>query len=65
MLHRQAGYRLKQGILAETQHLLALQQQSNEQLQKANISLAVSEEKLAVTLQSIGTGSSPPMSPAR
>jgi len=40
----------------ETRHLLKLQQETNQQLAQANVTLQVSEEKLAVTLHSIGDG---------
>ena len=38
----------------ETQHLLEIQEEMNKQLQQTNVTLQVSEEKLAVTLNSIG-----------
>ncbi|MFH0920217.1 MAG: PAS domain-containing protein [Fibrobacterota bacterium] len=38
----------------ETQQLLKIQEDTNKQLQQANATLQVSEEKLAVTLHSIG-----------
>ncbi len=38
----------------ETQHLLEIQEQLNQQLQQVNVILQASEEKLAVTLNSIG-----------
>jgi len=38
----------------KTQHLLEIQEATNKQLQNANVTLQVSEEKLAVTLNSIG-----------
>jgi len=38
----------------ETQHLLKMQEDMNQQLQNANSTLQLSEEKLAVTLKSIG-----------
>jgi PAS domain S-box-containing protein len=41
-------------IEAERQHLLAIQEETNQQLQQANLTLRESEEKLAVTLKSIG-----------
>jgi len=41
-------------VEAERQHLLALQEQSHNQLQQAHDTLRESEEKLAVTLNSIG-----------
>ncbi len=39
---------------AERQHLLKIQGKTNKQLQQANVTLQVSEERLAVTLNSIG-----------
>jgi len=41
-------------IEAEQQRLLEIQEKTNKQLQQANVTLRVSEEKLAVTLNSIG-----------
>ena len=41
-------------VEAERQHLLAVQEETNRQLLQANVTLQVSEEKLAVTLNSIG-----------
>ena len=41
-------------IEAERQHLIEIHEATNEQLQKANVTLRESEEKLAVTLNSIG-----------
>jgi len=41
-------------IEAERQRLIEAQEETNKQLQQANITLQVSEEKLAVTLNSIG-----------
>jgi PAS domain S-box-containing protein len=38
----------------ERQHLLEVQEETNTQLQQANVTLQVSEEKFAVTLNSIG-----------
>jgi PAS domain S-box-containing protein len=38
----------------ETQHALAFEEKLNQQLHERNVSLQVSEEKLAVTLKSIG-----------
>jgi len=39
---------------AERQHLLEVQEETNKQLQQTNVTLQVSEERLAVTLNSIG-----------
>ncbi|MBA3033535.1 MAG: PAS domain S-box protein [Gammaproteobacteria bacterium] len=41
-------------IEAERQHLLEIQEETNTQLQKANVTARDNEEKLAVTLNSIG-----------
>ncbi|HWS01957.1 MAG TPA: PAS domain S-box protein, partial [Gammaproteobacteria bacterium] len=41
-------------VEAERQHLLEVQEATNTQLQQANHTLQISEEKLAVTLHSIG-----------
>ncbi|GBL46821.1 signal transduction histidine kinase [Sulfuriferula multivorans] len=41
-------------VEAERQHLLDIQEETHKQLQQANVTLQVSEEKLAVTLNSIG-----------
>ncbi|KAF0190820.1 MAG: PAS/PAC sensor hybrid histidine kinase [Gammaproteobacteria bacterium] len=41
-------------VEAEQQRLLEIQEKTNKQLQQANVTLQVSEEKLAVTLNSIG-----------
>ncbi len=55
-LYRGTQQRLKDMVHLETRHLLEAQQESNRQLQQANLTLQVSEEKLAVTLNSIGDG---------
>jgi PAS domain S-box-containing protein len=54
LMYRESQQRLKNLVHLETQHLLELQQQTNQQLQQANVTLQISEEKLAVTLDSIG-----------
>jgi PAS domain S-box-containing protein len=41
-------------VEAERQHLIEIQEETNKQLQQANVTLRNSEEKLAVTLNSIG-----------
>ncbi|MDP1681926.1 MAG: PAS domain S-box protein, partial [Burkholderiales bacterium] len=41
-------------VEAERQRLLEIQEETNKQLQQTNVTLQVSEEKLAVTLNSIG-----------
>jgi PAS domain S-box-containing protein len=54
LLYRQAQQRLKHLVHTETEGLLKAQEETNRQLQRANTTLLLSEEKLAVTLQSIG-----------
>jgi two-component system cell cycle sensor histidine kinase PleC len=51
---REAGSKLRVSVLRETQRLLELQRETNENLQRANAMLQVSEEKFAVTINSIG-----------
>ena len=53
-IHRRAPARLRTLIDTETQHLLKVQADINSQLQQTNTTLSESEEKLAVTLNSIG-----------
>ncbi len=43
-------------VEAERHHLLEVQEETNRKLQMANLTLQLSEEKLAVTLNSIGDG---------
>ena len=43
-------------VEAERQQLLEIQEETNRQLMQANLTLQISEEKLAVTLNSIGDG---------
>ena len=50
----QARQRLKDQVHLETRHFLETQEALNHELQHANNTLQVSEEKLAVTLNSIG-----------
>ena len=52
--YKQSQQRLKILVLQETQALLKRQDESNQQLTHANATLLLSEEKLAVTLNSIG-----------
>ncbi len=54
LIYRGTQQRLKNAALLEAQHLLEIQEESNKQLQQANMTLQISEEKLAVTLNSIG-----------
>jgi PAS domain S-box-containing protein len=54
LMYRETQHRLRNQVHLETQHLLQLQKETNKQLHEANFTLQVSEEKLAVTLNSIG-----------
>jgi PAS domain S-box-containing protein len=54
LLYRSHQQRLKELIHQETQHLLTRQEEMNNQLKQTNASLQLSEEKLAITLNSIG-----------
>jgi PAS domain S-box-containing protein len=54
--YRQAQQRLKNLLHIETKRLLDVQEQINQQLQRANSTLQINEERLAVTLNSIGDG---------
>ncbi len=54
LIYRVRQHRLNNSVYLETQHLLEIQEEMNKQLQRANVTLQVSEEKLAVTLNSIG-----------
>ena len=56
LIHREAQHRLQNQVHLETRHLLEIQATTNQQLQQANATLQASEEKLAVTLNSIGDG---------
>lgn len=56
LVYRQTQQRLKNLVHLETLHLLEIQEQTNKQLQQANIAILLSEESLAVTLNSIGDG---------
>ena len=54
LIYRETQHRVKNLVHVETRHLLTAQQELNDRLQKANLVLQISEEKLAVTLNSIG-----------
>ena len=56
LMHRDNQQRLLNLVHEETKHLLDEQQRTNVQLQHANVTLQASEEKLSVTLNSIGDG---------
>jgi len=55
-IYRETRQRLKNLVHLETQRSLEIQKETSKQLQAANTTLQVSEEKLAVTLNSIGDG---------
>ena len=52
--YRDSQHQLKDLVYLETKHLLEVQEETNKKLQHANLTLSISEEKLAVTLHSIG-----------
>jgi PAS domain S-box-containing protein len=54
LVYRETQHRLSNLVHLETQDTLKLQRETNEQLQQTNVNLHASEEKLAVTLNSIG-----------
>jgi PAS domain S-box-containing protein len=53
LIYRETQHRLNNLLHAETQRLLGIQEETNRQLQITNSTLHVSEERLAVTLNSI------------
>jgi len=56
LIYNETQQQIKKTVYLETQRLLALGEEANKQLQQANATLQISEEKLAVTLSSIGDG---------
>ena len=54
LIYRETQHRLTNLLHTETRRLLHLQEEANKQLQQANVTLHISEGKLAVTLNSIG-----------
>ena len=54
LIRQRSHQGLKDLVHAETAHLLGIQHATNAQLQQANLTLAESEERLSVTLASIG-----------
>jgi PAS domain S-box-containing protein len=56
VLYRENQHRLNALVHRETVHLLARETAANQQLHQASLASQVSEEKLAVTLHSIGDG---------
>jgi PAS domain S-box-containing protein len=55
-IYRETRHRLRSAALLESQRLLEVREESNARLQLANTTLQVSEERLDVTLNSIGDG---------
>lgn len=53
-IYREARHRVNQAVHRKTQDLLRFQESTNAQLSEINASLRASEERLAVTLNSIG-----------
>ncbi|MDP3539469.1 MAG: PAS domain S-box protein [Azonexus sp.] len=56
LIYYKSKERLKDLLHVETRHLLELQEEMNSQLQQANNAAVENEEKLSVTLNSIGDG---------
>ncbi len=54
LIYRQTQQKLKNLVHLETQHLLEIQESTNKQLRLLNATLQDNEEKLTVTLNSIG-----------
>jgi PAS domain S-box-containing protein len=54
LIYRESRHRVKDIVHLETQHLLGIQENLNKQLQHTTIAAEISEEKLAITLNSIG-----------
>ena len=54
LIYRDTQHRLEDAVHLETRHLLEKQAETNNRLRQVNATLQVSEEKLAVTLNSIG-----------
>ena len=54
LFYRETRQQLKNLVHLETKHLLGVQEDTNKQLQQTNATLQVSEQRLAVTLNSIG-----------
>ena len=55
-IYQQTQQRLKNLVHLETQHWLEVQEETNKQLELTNLNLQISEEKLGVTLNSMGDG---------
>lgn len=54
LIYRETQQKIDHLAHLETQHALAFEEELNQQLMQSNLSLQISEEKLAVTLRSIG-----------
>jgi len=54
LINRETKHQVKNLIYLETQQLLEIQKDTNKQLQQSNLALKVSEEKIAIMLNSIG-----------
>ncbi|MDI1361327.1 PAS domain S-box protein [Methylotenera sp.] len=54
LIYRQSQQKIRNLVHLETQHLLEIQESTNKQLRQLNATLQDSEEKLTVTLNSIG-----------
>jgi PAS domain S-box-containing protein len=54
LIYRETQQRIKNVVHLETRHFLEAEQELNKQLQQTNVALQVSEDKLVVTLNSIG-----------
>ncbi len=54
LVYRETQHGLETLLHSETQHLLKIQEALNEQLREINIAAEISEERLAITLNSIG-----------
>ena len=54
LVYRETQHRLNDLLHSETQHLLEDQEELNRQLQRTSTAAEISEEKLAITLNSIG-----------
>jgi PAS domain S-box-containing protein len=53
LIYRETQHRLNDLLHVETRRLLGIQEETNRQLQMTNVNLHISEERLAVTLNSI------------
>ena len=56
LIYRETRQQIRNSVHLETQRLLKLQETTNEELERVNTALHISEEKIAVTLNSIGDG---------